>query len=66
MQRDAYYRPGRGVIRHKGVSDGSEGACSLWRNPSDWTEMFFADEYYPPGIYLNHRYDHQDRFEEIL
>ena len=34
---------GRGVIRHKGVSEGSDGVCPLWRSRSTWTEMFFAD-----------------------
>ena len=35
---------GRGVIRHRGVSDGSDGARPLWRSHSARTEMFFADE----------------------
>jgi len=34
---------GRGVIRHRGVSDGSDGVCPLWRSHSARTEMFFAD-----------------------
>jgi len=34
---------GHGVIRHRGVSDGSDGARRLWRSHSAWTEMFFAD-----------------------
>jgi hypothetical protein len=34
---------GRGVIRHRGVSDGSDGARPLWRSQSAQTEMFFAD-----------------------
>jgi len=35
----------RGVIRHRGVSDGSDGARPLWRSQSAQTEMFFADLY---------------------
>ena len=31
---------GRGVIRHRGVSDGSDGWCPLWRSYSAQTEMF--------------------------
>jgi len=34
---------GRGVIRHRGVSDGSHGAHPLWRSHSARTEMIFAD-----------------------
>ena len=34
---------GRGVICHRGVSDGSDGARPLWRSHSARTEMFFAD-----------------------
>ena len=34
---------GCGVIRHRGVSDGSDGACPLWRSLSVRTEIFFAD-----------------------
>jgi len=34
---------GRGVIRHRGVSDGSDGVRPLWRSQSAQTEMFFAD-----------------------
>jgi len=34
---------GRGVSRHRGVSDGSDGACPLWRSHSARTELFFAD-----------------------
>ena len=34
---------GRGVILHRGVSDGSDGARPLWRSHSARTEMFFAD-----------------------
>ena len=34
---------GRGVIRHRGVSDDSDGARPLWRSHSARTEMFFAD-----------------------
>ena len=34
---------GRRDIRHRGVSDGSDGARPLWRNHSARTEMFFAD-----------------------
>jgi len=33
----------RGVIRHRGVSDGSDGARPLWRSHSARTEIFFAD-----------------------
>jgi len=32
-----------GVIRHRGVSDGSDGARPLWRSHSTRTEYFFAD-----------------------
>jgi len=35
---------GREVIRHGGVSDGSDGARPLWRSHSTRTEMFFADD----------------------
>jgi len=35
---------GRGVIRHRGVPDGSDGARPLWRSHSARTDMFFADE----------------------
>ena len=35
---------GRRVIRHRGVSDGSDGAHPMWRSHSARTEMFFADE----------------------
>jgi len=35
--------PRRGVIRHRGVSDGSDGARPLWQSHSARTEMFFAD-----------------------
>jgi len=34
---------GHGVIRHRGVSDGSDGAHPLWRSHSARMEMFFAD-----------------------
>jgi len=34
---------GRGVIRHRDVSDGSTWAHPLWRSYSARTEMFFAD-----------------------
>jgi len=34
---------GRGVIRHRGVSDSSDGARPLWRSQSAQTEKFFAD-----------------------
>jgi len=34
---------GRRLIRHRGVSDDSEGARPLWRSHSAQTEMFFAD-----------------------
>jgi len=34
---------GRGVIRHRGVSDGSDRARPLWRSHSARTEIFFAD-----------------------
>jgi len=34
---------GRGVIRHWGVSDSSDGARPLWRSHSAGTEIFFAD-----------------------
>jgi len=34
---------GRGVIRHRGVSDGSYGARPVWRSHSARTEYFFAD-----------------------
>ena len=34
---------GRGVICHRGVSDGSDRARPLWRSHSARTEMFFAD-----------------------
>ena len=36
---------GRGVIRHRGVSDGSDGVRPLWRSQSAQTELFFADAY---------------------
>jgi hypothetical protein len=32
-----------GVIRHRGVSDGSDGARLLWQSHSAQTELFFAD-----------------------
>jgi len=35
---------GRGVICHRGVSDGSDGVSPLWWSHSAQTEMFFADE----------------------
>jgi len=35
---------GHGVIRHRGISDGSDGARPLWRSHSARTEMFFADQ----------------------
>jgi len=38
---------GRGVIRHRGVSDGSDGARPLWRSQSAQTEMFVADALRP-------------------
>ena len=34
---------GCGVIRHRGVSDGSDAARPLWRSYSALTEMFSAD-----------------------
>jgi hypothetical protein len=34
----------RGVIRHRGVSDGSDGASPLWWSYSARTEISFADE----------------------
>jgi len=34
---------GPGVICHRGVSEGSDGARPLWRSHSARTEMFFAD-----------------------
>jgi len=34
---------GRGVIRHRRVSDSSDGARQLWRSHSSRTEMVFAD-----------------------
>ena len=34
---------GRRVIRHRGVSDGSDGSCPLRRSHLARTEMFFAD-----------------------
>jgi len=34
---------GGGVIRHRGVPDGSDRARPLWRRHSARTEMFFAD-----------------------
>jgi len=34
---------GCGVIRHRGVSDGSDGARPLWQSHSARTEYFFAD-----------------------
>ena len=34
---------GRGVVCHRGGSDGSDGARPLWRSHSARTEMFFAD-----------------------
>jgi len=34
---------GRVVIRHRGVSDGSDGPRPLWQSHSVRTEMFFAD-----------------------
>jgi len=34
---------GRGVIRHRGVSDGTDWVRPLWRSHSAQTEMFFAD-----------------------
>jgi len=34
---------GRGVIRHRGVSDGSDGARPLWPSHSARTEYFFPD-----------------------
>ena len=39
---------GCGVIRHRGVSDGSDGARPLWRSHSARTEMFFADVPHDP------------------
>jgi len=35
---------GRGAIRHRGVSDGSDGARPLWQSHSARTEMLFADD----------------------
>jgi len=34
---------GCGAIRHRGVSEGSDGARPLWRSLSARTEIFFAD-----------------------
>ena len=42
---------GRRVIRHRGVSDGSDGARPLWQSHSAQTEMFFADGE-PPFLVL--------------
>jgi len=39
----------RGVIRHWGVSDSSDGARPLWRSHSAQTEIFFADAYSTPA-----------------
>jgi len=41
---------GRGVVCHRGVSDGSDGACPLWPSHFARTEMFFAD-----GSHLSYR-----------
>jgi len=46
----------RGVIRQRGVSDNSDGACPLWRSQSARTEMFLADvppqiDCHQPGLY---------------
>jgi len=35
---------GRGVSRHRDVSDGSDGPRPLWRSHSTRTEIFFADD----------------------
>jgi len=41
---------GRGVIRHWGISDGSDRERPVWRSHSTRTEMFFADEsHFKPG-----------------
>jgi len=43
----------RGVIRHRGVSDGSDRARRLWRSHTARTEIFFADDFgtqWHPGI----------------
>jgi len=37
---------GRGVICHRGVSDGSDGASPHWPRHAAWTEMLFADVWY--------------------
>jgi len=41
---------GRGVIRHQGVSDGSDGARPLWRSRSARTEKFFTDAVQVPWL----------------
>jgi len=49
---------GRGIIRHRGVSDGSDGARPLWQSHSDRTEMFFAavsDRQSYRTSYLSHK-----------
>jgi len=48
---------GRGVIRHRGVSDGSDRVRPLWRSHSARTEYFFANDkarlYYETGPILS-------------
>ena len=45
---------GCGVIRHRGVSDGSDGARPLWRSLSARTETFFADDWLDTQGELRH------------
>jgi len=47
---------GRGVIRHRGVSDGSDGARPLWRSHSARTEMFFADGVQIAKLWITRRW----------
>jgi len=35
---------GRGVICHKGFSDGCDGAHPLWHSDYAWTEMYFSED----------------------
>jgi len=44
---------GRVLIRHRGVSDSSDGARPLWRSHSARTEMFFADGIQSLGMILD-------------
>ena len=55
---------GRWVIRHRGVSDGSDWVRPLWRSHSARTEMFFPDEQ-RDGWWICEQYGGYERLWEI-